>query len=327
VRGLRTAYHAANTALFGQVGHDFSPRTRLIAGLRAERITMDGDGTRTRFRKGPGTFDPVAVLRPEFRDTLVGGKLTLEHDLADGRLAYASVTRGYKAGGINVDARINPASDPLTHATETLWNFEAGLRGAWLGGRLTGDFTAFHLVRRDTQVRDSAGFGGNYRFFTDNGRGARVTGLEGAAAWAFADHWSLRGTLAVMDSALDRFTLANGNTGGGRRLANTPSHGYTLALRRDAPRGFFGQAELAGRAEQLDSNNQNEARRGFRVLNLTLGYAWREWTLTLWARNALDEVYDKRVYFFGNEDPDYLETRYENRADPRQFGATVAWRF
>jgi outer membrane receptor protein involved in Fe transport len=327
LRGLRTVYDGANTALFGQVAREFSPRTRLLAGLRAERVEYSGRGEKTRFRRGSGTFDPVVNTAPAFRDTLAGGKLTLEHDLGRGRLAFASVTRGYKAGGVNVDARIDFLSDPLTYGTETLWNLEAGLRGAWLGGKLAGEFTAFHLVRRDTQVRDSAGFGGNYRFFTDNGRGARVTGFEGAAAWSFADHWSLRGTLALMDSALDRFTLANGNTGGGRRLANTPRHGYTLALRRDAPRGFFGQAEFTGRAEQLDSNNQNEARRAFRVLNLALGYSWRDWTLTLWVRNALDEVYDKRVYFFGNADPDYLETRYSTRADPRQIGGTVAWRF
>jgi hypothetical protein len=33
------------------------------------------------------------------------------------------------------------------------------------------------------------------------------------------------------------------------------------------------------------------------------------------------------VYFFGNADPDYIETRYENRADPRQLGVTAAYRF
>src|SRR5690606_34930868 len=36
VRGLKTTYHAENAALFGQIAHDFSPRTRLTAGLRVE---------------------------------------------------------------------------------------------------------------------------------------------------------------------------------------------------------------------------------------------------------------------------------------------------
>ena len=327
IRGLKTAYHSTNIALFGQLGHDFTPRTRLVAGLRVEQLEMDGAGTKTRYRAGPGTFDPVVVIAPSFDDTLVGGKLTLEHELGDHELAFVSLTRGYKAGGINIDARINPAADPLTYGTETLWNWEAGLRGNWLDQRLTGEFTAFYLQRSDTQVRDSAGFGGNYRFFTDNGDKSHVYGLEAAGAYALTRNWSVRGSLALMRSELESFTLANGNTGGGRDLANTPHYGYTLGTRYDAGQGLFGSAELTGRAEQFDSNNQNEARRAFRVVNATLGYAWSRWTFTLWAKNLLDETYDKRVYFFGNADPDYIETRYENRADPRQIGGTVNYRF
>jgi iron complex outermembrane receptor protein len=327
IRGLKTAYHSTNTALFGQLGHDFTPRTRLVAGLRVEQLEMDGNGTKTRYRAGPGTFDPVVVIAPSFDDTFFGGKLTLEHEFSDHELAFVSLTRGYKGGGINIDARINPAVDPLTYDTEILWNWEAGLRGHWLDQRLTGEFTAFYLQRSDTQVRDSAGFGGNYRFFTDNGDKSHVYGFEAAGSYALTKSWSVRGSLALMRSELESFTLANGNPGGGRDLANTPHYGYTLGTRYDAGQGFFGSTELVGRAEQFDSNNQNEARRAFQIVNASLGYAWSRWTFTLWAKNLLDETYDKRVYFFGNEDPDYIETRYENRADPRQIGGTVSYRF
>lgn len=327
LRGLRTAYAAMNTALFGQAAHDLGAHTRLIVGLRAEFLDLEGRGTRTRFRKARGTFDPETTFQPAFDDTLLGGKLTLEHDLSDRHLAFASVTRGYKGGGINIDARISPPADPLTYDTEYLWNTEIGVRGHWLGQRLVGEFTAFHLQRRDTQVRDSAGFGGNYRFFTANANRARVSGLEAAGSFGLTSQWSLHGSLARMGSSLDRFVLANGNSGGGRRLANTPRYGYTLGTRfRDAA-GFFANAELVGRARQFDSNNQNESRRAFRVVNASLGYAWRAWTLTLWGRNVFNERYEKRVFFFGNEDPDYLEARYEDRADPRQIGVTVGYRF
>ena len=103
-----------------------------------------------------------------------------------------------------------------------------------------------------------------------------------------------------------------------RRLANTPRHGTTLGTRYRHASGFFANADLVTRAEQLDSNNQPEARRAFHVVNGSVGCAWREWTVTLWARNLFNQRYEKRVFFFGNEDPDYIETRYESRADPRQ---------
>lgn len=327
IRGLRTAYDGDNLAAFAQISHDFTATTRLVVGIRTERVNLDGRGTKTRFRAARNAFDPAVSFAPSFDDTLLGGKVTLEHDLSANHLVFGSVTRGYKAGGVNIDARISPPADPLTYGTETLWNYEVGLRGNWLDHALTGELTAFYLDRRDTQVRDSAGFGGSYRFFTANAHAAHVSGLEASAAYALTKELSLHATLAQMDSELDRFTLTNGSTGGGRRLANTPRYGYTFGPRYRDASGFFANAELVSRAEQFDSNNQNEARRAFHLVNGSLGYAWRQWTFTLWGRNIFNTRHEKRVYFFGNEDPDYVETRYENRADPRQIGVSAAYRF
>ena len=329
VRGLKTRYNADNVALFGQIAHDLAAHTRLIVGLRSERVNLDGRGTKTRYRAARSSYDPEITFRPAFDDTLLGGKMTLEHDLTSAVLAFASVTRGYKAGGINIDARISPPADPLTYGTEQLWNYEAGFRGHALDHRLTGEITAFYLDRADTQVRDSAGFGGNYRFFTANGRTAHIVGFEAAASYAVTPAWSFRGTLAQMSSQLDPFKLTNGNTGGGRSLANTPRTGYTLGtdFRRAATAGVFAHAEIVGRATQFDSNNQNEARRAFHLYNASFGYAWQQWTFTVWGKNLLNTRYEKRVFFFGNADPDYIETRYEARADPRQLGVSASYRF
>lgn len=327
LRGLHSDYSSDNFAFYSQFAHDFSAQTRLIVGLRTERVDLSGRGTKTRFRKTPRTYDAVVTFQPGFDDALFGGKITLEHDVTPDALVFASITRGYKAGGVNIDARINPPADPLTYGTETLWNYEVGARAQWLDHTLTGELTVFHLDRTDTQVRDSAGFGGNYRFFTANGRAAHVTGFEASANYAVTPELSFHGSLAHLESGLDSFTLANGNTGGGRRLANTPRYGYTLGTRYREASGFFINAELVGRASQFDSNNQNEARRAFHVYHASLGYAWRGWTFTLWGRNLLDARYEKRVFFFGNEDPNYVETRYEDRADPRQIGVSAAFRF
>ncbi|HRE81719.1 MAG TPA: TonB-dependent receptor [Opitutaceae bacterium] len=327
VRGLRTVYDADQFAWFGQIGHDFTARTRLVLGLRSERVESKGEGTRTRYRASTGRFDPVVVVYPKFSDNVFGGKVTLEHDLSDHEFAFLSVTRGYKAGGINVDARIDPSVDPLVYDTETLWNYEAGVRGHWWESRLTGEVTAFYLARSNTQVRDSAGFGGSYRFFTDNANEAYVYGAEMSGAYAISERWSVRGSLGLMQSELESFVVADGRTVQARELANTPRTGYTVGVRYGAETGLFFSSDLVGKSKQYDSNNQNEARRSYQVVNANLGYRWRHWTVTLWAKNAFDEVYDKRVLFFGNEDPDYLEKRYENRADPRQIGVTVGYQF
>ncbi len=328
LRTLKTNYHSQNFAVFGQVSHDVSDQTRVIFGLRGEKIDMDGNGFSSKFRKGPlGTYDPTTLITPQFADTLFGGMITLEHDLSTNQLLFATLTRGYKAGGINIDARIDPTTDPLTYETETLWNFEAGLRGNWNEGRLTGEITGFYLLRKDTQVRDSAGFGGSYRFFTDNGNDSYVYGLETAGVFSITPEWSLRGSLGLMRSELDTFTLSNGNAAGGRELANAPRYGYTIGTRYGAALGFFGSADFVRRASQYDSNNHDQARREFEVVNVSVGYTWEHWSVTLWAKNLFDEQYDKRVFYFGNEGPNWAPTRYEDTADPQQVGISAAYRF
>ena len=115
-----------------------------------------------------------------------------------------------------------------------------------------------------------------------------------------------------------------------RRIASLVETGKVKKRDRDyrpAAGGLFAHAEIVGRASQFDSNNQNEARRAFHLYNASLGYAWREWTFTLWGKNLLNTRYEKRVFFFGNEDPNYVETRYEDRADPRQLGVSASYRF
>ena len=322
VKSLDTDYTSQNLAIFGQAAHDLDDRNRIVLGLRAEHIEIDGSGE----EREDGSFKKA--VNEEYDDILFGGKIAYEYDLNDDVMAFVSATLGYKSGGINNDARINIAGgDPLSYDTETLWNYEIGLRGAALEDKLQGSLTAFYTMRRDSQIRDSAGLGGDYRYFTDNGDDSVIYGAEAEGIYQLVGDWSLHGSLALMGSELERFTVSNGNPGGGGRLPNTPSYGYSIGLRYQPEEGFFGNLELLGRDAYLESMSNAEERSSFDVLNTSIGYRHEQWSITLWARNLLDESYDKRVFFFGNEDPNYTPTRYTSAADPRQIGVTARYEF
>ena len=322
VKSLDTDYTSQNLAIFGQAAHDLDDRNRIVLGLRAEHIEIDGSGE----EREDGLFK--TAVNEEYDDILFGGKIAYEYDLNDDVMAFVSATLGYKSGGINNDARINIAGgDPLSYDTETLWNYEIGLRGAALEDKLQGSLTAFYTMRRDSQIRDSAGLGGDYRYFTDNGDDSVIYGAEAEGIYQLVGDWSLNGSLALMGSELERFTVSNGNPGGGGRLPNAPSYGYSIGLRYQPEEGFFGNLELLGRDAYLESMSNAEERSSFDVLNTSIGYRHEQWSITLWARNLLDESYDKRVFFFGNEDPNYTPTRYTSAADPRQIGVTARYEF
>ncbi len=320
VTQARTDYASDNVALYGQIGHDFSKRTRGIFGLRAERV-----GQRSRVDSdGDGSVD----FRPDFVDGLFGGKFTLEHDLTPRHTAFASVSRGYKAGGVSVDPNIDPSADPLTFKTEQLWNYETGLRGRWFEDRLTGEFTAFYLDRHNAQFRGSVGDTDNFRYYTANGDGASVYGLESSLTQRIADTWSIYGTLGLMNSDRESFTLPNGSLAGSRELASTPTYGYTIGVRRRAPVGWFGNLELVGRDSYYESESSDERRDAYQVVNASLGWAGRDWSVSLWARNLLDEEYAARVFSFGNDPVNgYATTRYETLAEPRTVGVSAEYRF
>ena len=322
VKSLDTDYTSQNLAIFGQAAHDLDDRNRIVLGLRAEHIEIDGSGE----EREDGLLK--TAVNEEYDDILFGGKIAYEYDLNDDVMAFVSATLGYKSGGINNDARINIAGgDPLSYDTETLWNYEIGLRGAALEDKLQGSLTAFYTMRRDSQIRDSAGLGGDYRYFTDNGEDSVIYGAEAEGIYQLVGDWSLHGSLALMGSELERFTVSNGNPGGGGRLPNAPSYGYSIGLRYQPEEGFFGNLELLGRDAYLESMSNAEERSSFDVLNTSIGYRHEQWSITLWARNLLDESYDKRVFFFGNEDPNYTPTRYTSAADPRQIGVTARYEF
>jgi iron complex outermembrane recepter protein len=322
VKSLDTDYTSQNIAIFGQAAHDLDDRSRIVLGLRAEHIEIDGKGEARR----DGLFE--TAVNEGYDDILLGGKIAFEYDVNEEMMAFVSATLGYKSGGINNDARIDIAGgDPLSYDTETLWNYEIGLRGSAFENKLQGSLTAFYTMRRDSQIRDSAGLGGDYRYFTDNGDASEIYGMEAEGTYQMIGDWSLHGSLAFMGSEVERFTLSNGNVGGGGRLPNAPSYGYSIGLRYQPKEGFFGNLELLGKAAYLESISNAEKRSSFDVLNTSIGYRGEQWSITLWARNLLDESYDKRVFFFGNEDPLYTPTRYTSAADPRQMGVTARYEF
>ena len=326
------AYDALNTALFAQFGHNLSDRTRATLGLRTEYVDIRSDVSNDAGLSADDGEVPLNLtldsISPRFDDVMAGGKLTLEHDFSPTQQGWLSLARGYKSGSVATDSRIY-AYDPQTYETETLWNYELGLRGRFLDKRLRNQLTFFVLDRGDTQVRDSAGFGGTYRFYTDNADQALTYGLEDEFSYEFVDAWSLYGSFSFMQSDIEAFTLSNGRaTGGGGDLANVPDYGYSLGLKYHPSRGFFGRVEVVGRDSYLESNTHAERRRAYDLVNASAGYAWRSWRVTVWASNVFDETYDKRVFSFGNDPATgYATTRYESQADPRQVGVTAVYQF
>ena len=302
-----TKYKSQTFSAFGQLTKNISDQTRVVLGLRAENFDLETD---------MDVRDDVS-----FTDWLFGGKITLEHDLNSNQLLFASISRGYKAGGANIYPFL-AAALPASYDTETLLNYEGGLRSSFFDGAVISQLTVFYLDRKKPQLRDSDGANVSFTYFTTNGEAAQHYGAEAETTWFINENWSIYTALGLLKATRDSYTDPSDPTLTieSRSLSNAPSYNYSARIDYKSENGFFANLEVTGSAAYYESNSHNEKRSDFTVVNSAIGYSYQNWTLTLWAKNLFDQGYEKRVFFFDNG---YGDTRYENPADPQHFGVTL----
>ena len=312
-------YETETIAAFGRMAFELNEGTRLIAGLRYEmhEVAFDSVSNELGYYQG-FLYDG----KNGNDDDVLGGKLTLEHDVNTGVMAFASIARGYKAGGANSGTFTSPEY-PSVYGEETLWNLEAGFKGSWVDNRLTGQLTAFCLSREDAQLRDSVGAGGFFRYLTVNGEDATHLGTEAELQWQFSEDWRIAAGIGFLDAERDSY-LDPGGLVPERELASAPSYNYNFRLNYSAESGVFGSIALAGRDAYFESNSHLQQRDAIATVNASAGYQFENWRISVWSKNLLDERYASRVFFFDNGDG---ERRYEALANPKQIGATLSYEF
>ena len=310
-------YETDSYSIFGQIAHDFSAETRLIIGLRFEYHKVNQN---TKSVEDTGFYDgSLADEDSDQSSSLWGGKITLEHDLTADHMIFTSFARGYKAAGANGGV-FREDGDPLTYDDETLYNLEVGLRSEWFDSAVVSQMTAFYLYRDDPQLRDSEGSGGFFRYFTDNGDEAQHYGIEAETTWYISKSWTASAGLGLLETQDDE----------NDDLANAPAYTFNAQINYQADNGFFANLAAQGSDEYYESNNKENrdqrVRNAFVTFNGSIGYQYENWTFTIWGKNLFDEAYEKRVYYFDNFDGQGV-TRYENPADPQQFGITANYRW
>jgi len=313
-----TTLETQTLSLYGQGTHLLGDKTRLTLGLRAEYYDLDTvvDYEKASFLDSDNN--------PSFDDWLFGAKITLEHDLCDSSTVFASITKGYKAGGANIfpglegdkkkTQEVEP-NFPTSYDTEDLWNYEIGLRSHLLKGALVSQLTLFYLDREDAQLRSSAGQGIDFTYGTTNAGDAEHFGAEAEAAWFINENWTISAGLGLLDTEL---------ASTGDQLSSAPNYTYNARIEYVAKNGFFANLEVTGSDEFFESNNPDNrdqrTRSEFIVYNTAIGYSYENWSLTLWGRNIFDEEYEKGIFY---DDIGDGYKRYEDPADPQRFGVTL----
>lgn len=118
---------------------EISTNTSVSYGLRGENWRND--------------FSASNDIAGSTNENLIGGKVTLEHLVANDHLSYLSLARGYKPGGVNSDDDVSEGN--RTFDTEINNTIEFGIKSSLDNDALKTRLAVFYIKRKDQQVKSS----------------------------------------------------------------------------------------------------------------------------------------------------------------------------
>jgi iron complex outermembrane receptor protein len=161
-------YNLGITGLFGQYLLEPVPRVTITLAGRYDRMSLDA--TRGTAAKAEDTFDAFSP------------KLGATYRLLDTSMATLSVYGAYSQAFLppRRPSALQPADAPLNLQPEDIANYEGGLKGSMLGGRVSLDASYFFMTDEGVVLRRREG-----ALFRDSNAGERrFKGLETGLGWS-----------------------------------------------------------------------------------------------------------------------------------------------
>ncbi|WP_298444388.1 TonB-dependent receptor [uncultured Ferrimonas sp.] len=316
---LKSSYQAENAALFGQLDTTLGDWV-LSAGLRFEQWDADySDDAGERFK-------------PE--EDMWGGHLSATYRWNEDHNSYVRVARGYKAGGFNMGLP-DYLSTNTEYDSETLYNYEIGLKSTWLNGDLHSNIALFYMDRKDQQVEASIQDPTDpqrFVLYTNNATDSSNYGAEVEMSYQLHRDLELHGSVGWLETEYDNYVVTLSETEerdlSGRELAHAPSYQFAVGATYRNDLGWFGNINLSGKDKFYYSDTNDSQSKAYQLLDAKVGYEAMDWSVYLWGRNITDEKYGVRGFFFGNEpDQDWAAKQYIRYGDPQQFGITFNYHF
>jgi iron complex outermembrane receptor protein len=292
-------------AVFGQVAYPFHDRWTATAG---GRWSSEDKSATLEAAANAVTNVPTPYADARSWDELTP-RVAIEYR-GDFGLAYLSYSRGFKTGGYNYPASVNPVLNP-----ETLDSYELGVKASFAGDRLRLRSALFDYDFRDLQV--SRGGAGAF-ITTENAASARVRGLETDVDAAVTARLSLAAGVALIHSEYTDYVagvlvpqttppfgsapLAGGFDARGRSLLRSPDEAAYVGVHYELPLANGGRVPL-----NVDYSYKGDyyfdfspvaetewlKQDAYGVLNARVAYASSAggFEIGLWCRNLTDSTY------------------------------------
>ncbi len=237
-------------------------------------------------------------------------RLALQYQYSPTHQWYISVAKGVRTGGFNV---VSPAVDFMPYSPERTLSYETGLKGSFDNQRGRYSLAAYFMNVKNMQVMQMPSPG---MMYITSAASADSKGVELDVDYLLAPGWRVNAGLAWNRTRFNRFA-DGGADYAGKRNPFAPDVSGHAGIRYTSSKGWYAQADLVGTGKvYLDAANDYK-RNGYGLINLTAGYAGKNWDVAAYVKNAANKKYDAVGYQNG------FVTVY---SPPREVGLRLTWR-
>jgi iron complex outermembrane receptor protein len=326
-------------AMFGQLGYRFSPKFRIVGGLRYSHDSKNGAVRGTAVETGdkftpndPVAASPLSSVYPEgggfsttYKDkwSELTPQATAEFKPSKDVLLYATFSAGYKGGGFEDD----PANDVAARTSydpEKVTSYEAGAKLDLFNRRARLNIAAFAMRYKDLQVTQTSQI--CLCNITDNAADAKIKGVEAEATALLFRGFSVFGGLTLLDTKYIKFTDSVGNVNDGKFLQRTPHYQWNLGADFTTDLGSWRNGFSAhinynkqGKLSWNPEASANEKPYGLLDGRISINPT-PDLTFSIWGRNLTNKLYrTNAIAFFGDE--------ASRLGAPRTYGAELSFKF
>jgi outer membrane receptor protein involved in Fe transport len=269
----------SEVAGFGDVTYHFTPDFSVSAGGRYSSNSQHAVESGLASETGASSGDVFTW------------SVAADYKVTDAVSAYARVAKGYRPGGPNVLPIAGAPGAPTFYGPDSLINYEAGVKGSLLDGKLSFDFDAFYIDWSDIQLLTVIASTG----VDINGGSARSLGFEWDTTWQPLDNFSLGFSGAYVDAALTEDTPALVGGLDGDPLPFSPKWSASLDgdyhFQTDSDWKPFVGATLhyiGSRASDFQAGGSQITLPSYSTLEARLGVDWGDWEAELYGKNLGD---------------------------------------
>lgn len=278
-------YHLGITGLFGQYILEPASRVVLTLGGRYDRLSLDA--TRGTAPKAEDTFD---AFSPKF-----GATFKLAETPATALNVYGAYSQAFLPP--RRPSALQPADVPLNLQPENFENYEGGLKGSLLSGRVSLEASYFYMTDQGVVLRRRQG-----PFFLDTNAGERkFKGFETGLGWSLTPQMSTYVNASFYRNRFGEFVIesAGGNTVlTGNRLVLAPDTIVNWGLNVRPLPAVDLTLDVKHVGETVGDDSNTFLIDGYTLVDAAATWRRGPFRLTLSVRNLFDTEY----YFDGNSE-------------------------